>query len=53
MCMNSHNNVGDIRQTGMINAVEMVKDKHKRIHSIGKKEEELKLINMLLKIMYY
>ena len=31
MCMNSHNNVGDIRQTGMINAVEMVKDKHKRI----------------------
>ena len=30
MCMNSHNNVGDIRQTGMINAVEMVKDKHKR-----------------------
>ena len=31
MSMNSHNNVGDIRQTGMINAVEMVKDKHKRI----------------------
>ena len=31
MCMNSHNNVGDIRQTGMINAVEMVKDKNKRI----------------------
>ena len=31
MCMNSHNNVGDIRQTGMINAVEMVKNKHKRI----------------------
>ena len=24
MSMNSHNNVGDIRQTGMINAVEMV-----------------------------
>ena len=31
MSMNSHNNVGDIRQTGMINAIEMVKDKHKRI----------------------
>jgi len=31
MSMNSHNNVGDIRQTGMINAVEMVKDKNKRI----------------------
>ena len=31
MSMNSHNNVGDIRQTGMINAVEMVKDKHKRM----------------------
>ena len=31
MRMNSHNNVGDIRQTGMINAIEMVKDKHKRI----------------------
>ena len=31
MSMNSHNNVGDIRQTGMISAVEMVKDKRKRI----------------------
>ena len=31
MRMNYHNNIGDIRQTGMISAVEMVKDKRKRI----------------------
>ena len=36
--MNSRNNVGDIRQTGMINAVEMVKDKHKRAIRLERKK---------------
>ena len=47
-----HPNVSDVRQTGMVLAIELIKDKKRKSLTTGKKEEELKPIFMALKIMY-
>ena len=47
-----HPNVSDVRQTGMVLAIELIKDKKRKTPYNWKEEEELKPIFMALKIMY-